>query len=78
MSLLRAFIAVELPRDIRQAVCDTTAVLRTQVGTLVRWVPLENMHLTLKFLGDVSPPNVDLLSQMLRAETDHFNCFDLR
>lgn len=78
MSLLRAFIAVELPREIRQAVCDTTAVLRTGVGTLVRWVPLENMHLTLKFLGDVSPPNVDLLSQMLRAETDLFNCFDLR
>jgi 2'-5' RNA ligase len=78
MSLLRAFIAVELPREIRQAVCDTTAVLRTRVGTLVRWVPLENMHLTLKFLGDVSPPNVDLLSQMLRAETDLFNCFDLR
>ena len=78
MSLLRAFIAVELPLEIRQAVCDTTAALRSRVGALARWVPLENMHLTLKFLGDVSPANVDLLSQMLRAETDLFNCFDLR
>ena len=78
MSLLRAFIAVELPREIRQAVYDTTAALRNRLGAMVRWVPLENMHLTLKFLGDVSPTNVDLLSQMLRAETDLFNCFDLR
>ena len=78
MSLLRAFIAVELPLEIRQTVCNTTSKLRGEIGALVRWVPIENMHLTLKFLGDVSPSNVELLSQMLRAEMDLFNCFDLR
>ena len=77
MSLLRAFIAVELPLEIRQAVCNTTSRLRNELGTLVRWVPVENLHLTLKFLGDVSPSNVEMLSQMLRAETDLFNCFNL-
>ena len=78
MSLLRAFIAVELPLAIRQTVCNTTSTLRKEIGALVRWVPIENMHLTLKFLGDVSPSNMEMLSQMLRAETDLFNCFDLR
>jgi RNA 2',3'-cyclic 3'-phosphodiesterase len=78
MSLLRAFIAVELPLEIRQAVCNTTSTLRSGLGMLVRWVPIENMHLTLKFLGDVSASNVEMLSQMLHAETDLFNCFDLR
>jgi len=78
MSLLRAFIAVELPLEIRQSVLNSTSALRKEIDTLVRWVPLENMHLTLKFLGDVSPANVELLSQMLRAETDIFNCFELR
>jgi RNA 2',3'-cyclic 3'-phosphodiesterase len=78
MSLLRAFIAVELPLEIRQAVCTATSKLQKEIGALVRWVPMENMHLTLKFLGDVSPANVELISQMLHAETDLFNCFDLR
>ena len=78
MTLLRAFIAVELPLELRQAVCDSTSTLRNAVETLVRWVPVENMHLTLKFLGDVSPSNVEMLAQMLRAETDLFNWFDLR
>lgn len=78
MSLLRAFIAVELPLEIRQTVCAATSTLRNEIGALVRWIPIENMHLTLKFLGDVSPSNVELLSQMLRAEMDLFNCFDLR
>ena len=77
MSLLRAFIAVELPIEIRQAACTATSKLRKEIGELVRWVPLENMHLTLKFLGDVAPSNMDMLSQMLRAETELFNCFDL-
>lgn len=37
---------------------------------------MDNMHLTLKFLGDISPSNVDMLSQMIRAEADLFHCFD--
>jgi len=35
------------------------------------------MHLTLKFLGDISPASVDLLTQMLRAEADSVHCFDM-
>lgn len=78
MSLLRAFIAVEIPLELRQAVCHATSELQKRIGSLIRWVPMENMHLTLKFLGDISPSNVDMLSQMLHAEADLFNCFDLR
>ena len=78
MNLLRAFIAVEIPLEIREAVGKATAPLQDGIGSIVRWVPTENMHLTLKFLGDVSPGNVEMLSQMLRAEADLFHCFDLR
>ena len=77
MSLLRAFVAVEIPAGLRQAVSSATASLREGIGALVRWVPMENLHLTLKFLGDVSPSNVDMLSQMIRAEADLFSNFDL-
>ncbi|MBN2116968.1 MAG: RNA 2',3'-cyclic phosphodiesterase [Anaerolineales bacterium] len=78
MNLLRAFIAVEIPLAIRQAVCSATAELQKELSTLIRWVPMENMHLTLKFLGDVSPSNVDMLTQMIRAEADLFDCFELQ
>jgi 2'-5' RNA ligase len=78
MNLLRAFIAVDLPFEIRDAIGRAMAPLQKGVGSIVRWVSMENMHLTLKFLGDVSPSNVEMLSQMLQAEADLFNCFDLR
>ncbi len=77
MNLLRAFIAVEIPLPLRQAVCSATSDLQKELNALVRWVPLENMHLTLKFLGDVSPSNVDLLTQMITAEAELFDCFEL-
>jgi 2'-5' RNA ligase len=77
MNLLRAFIAVEIPIELREAVGKATASLQKGIGSAVRWVPRENMHLTLKFLGDVSLANLEMLSQMLRAEADLFQCFDL-
>ena len=78
MNLLRAFIAVEIPLELRESVCNAITPLQKALGPVVRWVPIENMHLTLKFLGDVSPANVEMLSQMLRAEADLFQCFELR
>lgn len=78
MNLLRAFIAVEIPRDIREAICTAVAPLQKGMGSAVRWVPMENMHLTLKFLGDVSAANVEMLSEMLRSEARLFDGFDLR
>lgn len=77
MGLLRAFVALEIPPDLQQAVSDAVAPLQTAIGPLVRWVPKQNIHLTLKFLGDISPANVEMLSQMLRAEAELFPCFDL-
>jgi len=79
MSLLRAFIAVEIPPEIQNAIYRETADLRRALSpSLIRWVPQENLHLTLKFLGDISPSNVDILSQMLTAEAALFPCFSMQ
>lgn len=77
MSLLRSFIAVEIPLEIQQNIYKATSNLRKEIDTLVRWVPPENMHLSLKFLGDVSPSNVEFLMQMLRNEAENVNCFTI-
>lgn len=69
MTPSRVFIAIEIPLPIRQAIHAQTESLRAALGRgLVRWVPVENMHLTLKFIGDVSPAQLDALAQMTTAE----------
>ena len=78
MSLLRAFIAVEIPSEIHQAIEKKTAHIRAALNSsLVRWVPSSNIHLTLKFLGDVSPANVELLSQMINVEVSQHQAFEI-
>lgn len=78
MSRLRAFVAVELPLEIRQNVQHATSNLRRDTGSLIRWVAMENMHLTLKFLGDIPSANVEVVTQMIHAQADSFNCFDIQ
>jgi RNA 2',3'-cyclic 3'-phosphodiesterase len=78
MSMLRAFIAVEIPIEIQQRIHRETINLRKGIDSLIRWVPPQNMHLTLKFLGDVSPNSVEFLKQMLRTEAENISCFDIR
>src|SRR5215207_5537518 len=78
MSRLRAFIAVELPFGIRQNVQQATSSLRRDTGSVIRWMALENMHLTLKFLGDIPSSNVEVLTQMIQAQAESFNSFDIQ
>ncbi len=61
MSLLRTFIALEIRHELQQIIHEETAHLRNTIGALVRWVPPGNMHLTLKFLGNISQASVDIL-----------------
>ena len=77
MSMLRAFIAVEIPAEIQQNIHRQIAELRKGIDSLVRWVPSQNMHLTLRFLGDVSPNSLEFLRQMLRNEAANIPCFDI-
>lgn len=54
MTLLRAFVAIHLTPEMVAALQQAQTELRATPGGLAgRWVPPENMHLTLKFLGDV-------------------------
>ncbi len=76
MSVLRAFIAVELPASLREEIIQETAELRREVdSTKVRWLPSQNLHLTLKFLGSISPTSIEELAGMIKREADSFPPF---
>lgn len=79
MSLLRAFIAIELPKITLDSIEKQTARLRQTLGNdIIRWVPAQNMHLTLKFLGDIATSHVDFLKQLLTREADSHPQFNLQ
>ena len=55
---MRLFVGVEPSAEVRDAAARTAASLRTAIdrqagGREFRWVPAENLHLTVWFLGEV-------------------------
>jgi 2'-5' RNA ligase len=69
--LIRSFIAIELPEETRKALGAVQEQLR-QSRAAVRWVRPASIHLTLKFLGNIHPAQVDNIAaataQVVRDE----------
>ena len=78
MSVIRAFIAVELSTGVQLSLQDVCSHLGSQLKQLpVRLVPVKNIHLTLIFLGDVSVNNLEALKNMLTAEAANYHPFEI-
>ena len=78
MSLIRAFIAIPIPARLQEKILLETAPLRSRLESgLVRWVASENIHLTLKFLGDTSEEKLDALKKILTKEVVKFQPFEI-
>ena len=56
--MIRTFIAIELPEETRQKLAALQEQLK-QSRAAVRWVRPSSIHLTLKFLGNVHPDQVE-------------------
>ena len=54
---MRAFIAIELPESIKDGLSQIQSHLK-YAGADVKWVDRNNMHLTLKFLGETSDERI--------------------
>ncbi|HUF40177.1 MAG TPA: RNA 2',3'-cyclic phosphodiesterase [Anaerolineales bacterium] len=77
-AVIRAFIAIDLSEDIIRKLGEISTGLHDRMGELpVRWIPAENVHLTLKFLGDVSATNVERLAEIIRRVALAHECFEI-
>lgn len=77
-SVVRSFIAIALSSEIQARLTQVSTELQAQLkGVPVRWVPVENIHLTLKFLGDVSTTNLEMLKSSLQGEVAGHNPFEI-
>jgi 2'-5' RNA ligase len=76
--MLRTFIAIDLPINILEGITEYTAELREMLPKpLVRWVSSRNIHLTLKFLGDVEESSLQQLADNLVKVTTTYRPFSL-
>jgi RNA 2',3'-cyclic 3'-phosphodiesterase len=61
---VRIFVALDVPQVVRAALTDVSARLKG-ICPGARWVRLEGVHITLKFIGEVSPEKLEQIRQEL-------------
>ncbi|MGC8782457.1 MAG: RNA 2',3'-cyclic phosphodiesterase [Anaerolineae bacterium] len=76
--ILRTFIAIELDEPLRQALGHVQGKFKRQIAARdVRWVAIENLHLTLKFLGDTPRSRLPEVEAALRAACSAHAAFEI-
>ncbi|MCW5873344.1 MAG: RNA 2',3'-cyclic phosphodiesterase [Anaerolineales bacterium] len=76
---MRAFIAFELPESLRAELTALSASLqRALAGVPLRWVPPRNMHLTLKFLGELERSQAAAFGAALERIASQHTALDVR
>lgn len=74
----RLFIAIEVPAQLREALAAYIKELRAGVASVhASWSREDNLHLTLKFLGDTPVPKIETLSQAIHQAASEFQPFEL-
>lgn len=73
---MRSFIAVEISCEIKDALGEIIAKFRG-CGADVKWVRPANLHVTLKFLGDIDENDIVKISEIVRECSLDIKPFDL-
>ena len=73
---MRLFVAIELTEPVRAALAKLQSTLRPQCGG-VRWVPPGNLHVTVKFLGEVPDQKVMGVTQAVERAASRASRFSM-
>lgn len=72
---MRCFIAIPLPDEIHHQLSKIQLELK-ETGADAKWVEAGNVHLTLKFLGDVQESKIKTISQKLKKIANKHTLFE--
>ncbi len=73
---MRTFIAVEISEEIKEQIYSfITKTGKELENNKIKWVEKENLHITLKFLGEIKPDICMKVRQILSEIVKNFNKF---
>ena len=76
--MMRIFIAIEIPQNIRVKITEITDYLQSKTSpTAVKWVDSENLHLTIKFIGETVQEKIEEIAKVLNQSLLHQAPFSL-
>jgi 2'-5' RNA ligase len=76
MEKIRSFIAIELPQGLKTELAKLQTKLKVE-RPRIKWVSPDDIHLTLKFLGDIEPAAVDRITRAMTEAVNGIRPFEL-
>ena len=76
MEYFRTFIALEIKENIKELLAGIQQKIGSEIGG-IKWVQPNNLHLTLKFLGQTREDKIEDISDILINTADNLNSFNL-
>ncbi|HSQ14750.1 MAG TPA: 2'-5' RNA ligase family protein, partial [Candidatus Binatia bacterium] len=73
---MRAFLGIGLSAEVREKIAAATAPLRG-LPAPVAWTTTKNLHITLYFLGDISPERIAIVERSMRVVASGAGPFSL-
>ena len=77
MEQVRSFIAIELPDELKAGLVQLESQLKVGEQSWVKWVDPYSIHLTLKFLGNISVNKIDEITRVMEEATGGVASFHL-
>lgn len=77
MEKIRAFIAIELSEQVKEALTKLQGRLKSDSRAPVRWTDQKGTHLTLQFLGNVDAGMTGQITAAMEAAADGIHPFHL-
>lgn len=77
METIRAFIAIELPEEVKQALTRLQGRLKSGSPAPVRWADPKDIHLTLQFLGDIDATIIGQITAAMEAAARGIRAFHI-
>lgn len=77
MSHVRAFLAIDLDDDLKPAIHKITNEFK-ETDANIKYVDLVNLHLTLKFFGEIDVDGIDILKEKIAEVVSQFEPFDIK
>lgn len=75
---MRTFIAVDFPKETLNKIHEIINYFKSQTpNKALKWVSTDNLHLTLKFLGEISPDNLSQVKNIITTSLCNQTAFDI-
>ena len=68
---MRCFIAVAVPEELKDKILEVQNQIKQSEADL-KLIKKENLHLTIKFLGEISEEQIEETKQFLASLEDNF------